>query len=291
MQTMAIALDIDGTLYDGVEVAPEAVAALKAAKAAGHRLLIVSGRRWEQIPAIVPIIDLFERVVGEEGGVLVNVATGEMTLLGEPIEPELVRGLQAAGVPFLDVGHVVVGTPAAWIDTVTEVRDRLGSTLAMVRNKSSVALAPPECNKGTGLRAALQDLGIEGIPVLAVGDAENDLAMFRVATIAVGVANADAAVMASGIPITEGRAGRGVAEALRTYLPRADDAPATDNAAGALPASALAEGDLPVGHVSAPDLATAELSASDQATADLPAPDLGTVDLAVADLSASGAVG
>ena len=60
--------------------------------------------------------------------------------------------------------------------------------------------------------------------MLAVGDAENDLAMFRIATIAVGVANADAAVIASGVPITEGRAGRGVPEALHKYLPNANEA-------------------------------------------------------------------
>lgn len=228
---MVIALDIDGTLYDGVEVAPEAVDAIRQAKADGHRLIIVSGRRWEQVRSVVPEVDLFERVIGEEGGVMVDVAADTLTLLRDPVEPELVRGLEAAGVPFLDVGHVVIGTPAEWVDVVTQVRDRLGSSLTLVHNKSSVALAPPDCNKGTGLRAAMADLGIEDMPILAVGDAENDLAMFRIATIAVGVANADAAVLASGVPITEARAGRGVAEALRQYLPKLATPVPVDHAA------------------------------------------------------------
>ena len=43
--------------------------------------------------------------------------------------------------------------------------------------------------------------------------------MFAIASIAVGVANADEAVRSAGIPLTSGAAGLGVAEALQTYLP------------------------------------------------------------------------
>lgn len=221
MQQMLVAVDVDGTLFDGEEVAYAAVRALRRASADGHTLIIVSGRRWESLQQVVPsVLGLFDRVVCEEGGVMVDVASGELTLLAEPVEPALVAALQAAGVPALDVGHVVVGAPFDYLALVTDVRDRVGSGRHIVVNKGSVALAPLGCDKGTGLRAAVADLGLDGMPVIAIGDAANDLPMFAIATIAVGVANADDAVRASGVQLTAAAAGLGVAEALRQHLPR-----------------------------------------------------------------------
>jgi hydroxymethylpyrimidine pyrophosphatase-like HAD family hydrolase len=218
---MVIAVDVDGTLYDGVNVAPEAVDALRQATADGHTLVIVTGRRWEELGHVVPtVLELAVRAVCEEGGVLVNVATQQLTLLADPAEPELIAGLRAAGIGALDVGHVVVGAPTTALALVTEVRERVGSRRTIITNKGSIALTPPGCDKGTGLRAAIADLHLEGSPILAIGDASNDLAMFDIATIAVGMANADDAVRASGVPLTTASAGLGVAEALRTFLPR-----------------------------------------------------------------------
>jgi hydroxymethylpyrimidine pyrophosphatase-like HAD family hydrolase len=102
---------------------------------------------------------------------------------------------------------------------VTEVRDRVGSNRAIITNKGSIALTPRGCDKGSGLTAAITDLGLQGLPIMAIGDASNDLAMFGIATIAVGVANSDDAVRASGAQLTTASVGLGVAEALRRFLP------------------------------------------------------------------------
>jgi hydroxymethylpyrimidine pyrophosphatase-like HAD family hydrolase len=217
---MVVALDVDGTLYDGVEVAPEALAELRRTRADGHTLVIVTGRRWEELGTVVPeVVELVARAVCEEGGVMVDVASGNITLLAEPVDPALVDALDAAGVPMLDVGRVVVGAPTTSLAVVTAVRNRMGSNRRIVTNKSSIALTPAACDKGTGLLAAMADLGQSGRPILAIGDAANDLPMFAVATIAVAVANADDAVRASGVPMTTATFGAGAAEALRRFLP------------------------------------------------------------------------
>ena len=221
MERMVVALDVDGTLFDGVAVAPVAIDAIRQAHADGHRIIIVTGRRWESLHTVVPdIVELCDRIVCEEGGVLVNVPAGTLTLLADPLEPALLDALRIAGVPDLDVGHVVVGAPTDWRATVQAVRDSVGSQRHLVVNKGSVALAPEGCDKGTGLRAAVADLGAQALPIIAVGDAANDLPMFAIATIAVAVANADETVRAAGIALTTGAVGEGVAEALRTHLPR-----------------------------------------------------------------------
>jgi hydroxymethylpyrimidine pyrophosphatase-like HAD family hydrolase len=217
---MVIAVDVDGTLFDGAEVAHQAVEALRAARADGHAVVIVTGRRWEELGHVVPeVLPMTDRVICEEGGVLVNVGTGQITLLAEPAEADLITALRAEGVPDLDIGHVVIGAPTTSLDVVTEVRDRVGSRRRVIINKGSIALAPAGCDKGTGLRAAIADLHLEGWAIIAIGDASNDVAMFDVATIAVGVANSDDAVRASGVQLTTASFGLGVAEALQRHLP------------------------------------------------------------------------
>jgi hydroxymethylpyrimidine pyrophosphatase-like HAD family hydrolase len=217
---MVIAVDVDGTLFDGAEVAREAIEALHAARADGHTLVIVTGRRWEELGHVVSeVLPMTDRAVCEEGGVLVNVGTGQLSLLAEPAEADLIAALRAAGVRNLDIGHVVIGAPTTSLDVVTAVRDRVGSQRMVITNKGSIALAPAACNKGTGLLAAIADLHLEGRDILAIGDASNDVAMFDVATIAVGVANSDDAVRASGVQLTTASFGLGVAEALRRHLP------------------------------------------------------------------------
>lgn len=230
MQKMVIAVDVDGTLYDGVGVDEAAVAALGDARRDGHTIVIVTGRQWGQLGQVVPmILGLADAAVCEEGGVLVDlrsssdVDSAQVTLLAEPIEPQLVAALRAAGVTNLDVGRVVVGAPTGALATVTRVRDQVGSNRLIITNKGSIALTPRGCDKGQGLSAALRALHLEHVPVLAIGDAENDLAMFAVATIAVGVANADEAVRASGVPLTQATSGLGVAEALERFLPQSSE--------------------------------------------------------------------
>jgi hydroxymethylpyrimidine pyrophosphatase-like HAD family hydrolase len=217
---MLIATDVDGTLYDGEGVPDEAISALARARDDGHVVLIVTGRRWESLAAVVPdVVELCIGAVCEEGGVFVDVATRSLRLLAEPVELELVEALELAGVPALDIGHVVIGAPVACLAEVLWARDHVGSRRSVVTNKGSVALVPPGCDKGTGVRAAVAALALGHHSILAIGDAENDLAMFAVATISVGVANADDAVRASGVALTAASFGMGVAEAVRRHVP------------------------------------------------------------------------
>jgi hydroxymethylpyrimidine pyrophosphatase-like HAD family hydrolase len=223
---MLIALDVDGTLFDGSGVAPAAIAALQAARQSGHIVMIVTGRRADSlIDVVAEVLPLCDTVVAEDGGVLVDLATGAVELLAPRIDDDLIDALVAAGVTDLDVGMVAVGAPRGFEAQVRAVNDARGADRHVLVNKGSVTLVPPGCHKGTGLRAAVARLGEPAPAILAIGDASNDLPMFAVATIAVGVANADDDVRASGIVITRAAYGDGVAEALDRFLP--DPSPRT----------------------------------------------------------------
>ena len=91
MQKMVIAVDVDGTLFDGSGVADEAIEALRQATADGHTLVIVTGRRWEGLDLVIPdVVVLAERVVCEEGAVMVDVADQQVTLLAAPVDQALI---------------------------------------------------------------------------------------------------------------------------------------------------------------------------------------------------------
>jgi hydroxymethylpyrimidine pyrophosphatase-like HAD family hydrolase len=217
---MLVALDVDGTLFDGERVVSAAVDAVVAAADSGHHMVIISGRRHDSLVEILPpaLLTAMSCCVCENGGVLVD-AEGDLHLLAPALDPRLVAALRAAGVPDLDVGTVAIGGPVTHVDAIVAARDEVGSAHVVVINKDSAALLPPGCDKGSGLLAAIDSLGVHGIEVMAIGDAENDVPMFDLATIPVGVANADETVLGLGIRITDAAAGLGVAEALARWLP------------------------------------------------------------------------
>ena len=87
----------------------------------------------------------------------------------------------------------------------------------------SIAIVPVGCDKGTGLRRAIEHLaasdpGVGNTPIMAVGDATNDLPMFAIADVAVAVANAEPALAETGIEVTDSGFGSGVAEALTRHV-------------------------------------------------------------------------
>ena len=82
---MLVALDVDGTLFDGLSVDPAAVEAIEAAVADGHVVIIVSGRPWRDLQEIIPdVLRSTTVAVCEHGAVLVDVAIGSVHRTATP---------------------------------------------------------------------------------------------------------------------------------------------------------------------------------------------------------------
>src|SRR5512144_333309 len=109
MRYTAVALDFDGTIaHDGV-VPPHVVEGLRRLKETHRALLLVTGRELPELLAIFPPIDVFDRVVAENGALLYRPQSGERVELGEAPPPALVEALRARGVP-LSVGASIIAT-------------------------------------------------------------------------------------------------------------------------------------------------------------------------------------
>src|SRR3954462_3318630 len=160
MRYFALATDYDGTLaHDGV-VSPATIAGLEQLRATGRKLILVTGRELADLLRAFPSIDLFDRVVAENGALVYTPSTREEQPLADPPPKAFVAALQAQGVTPLSVGRVIVATWHPNETTVlTTIRD-LGLEHQLIFNKGAVMVLPPGINKAAGLSAALEQLGI-----------------------------------------------------------------------------------------------------------------------------------
>ena len=167
---------------------------------------------------VFPRIDLFDRVVAENGALLFDPTTKKETPLGPEPSPELVETLRKKGVNPLSVGRSIVATWEPNEKLVLEAIREHGLELQIVFNKGAVMVLPPGINKASGLKAACEDLGLSAHNVVSVGDAENDHAFLQASGYAVAVANALPTIKDEADLVTKGARGAGVAELIEAVL-------------------------------------------------------------------------
>jgi hypothetical protein len=214
----ALACDYDGTLaHDGV-VSNETVEALRQFRASGRKLLLVTGRRLDDLFRIFPHPKLFDHIVAENGAVLFRPAGGETLDLCGPPPEKFVDALRKARVQPLEVGHVIVATREPQEMLVLQIIRDLGLELQVIFNKGAVMVLPTGVNKATGLDRALNKLGLAPETVVAIGDAENDHAFFDFCGLSVAVANALPAVREHADVTTVASHGAGVVELIQGLM-------------------------------------------------------------------------
>jgi len=207
----ALATDYDGTLaYDGVVDAPT-IDALNRARAAGLKLLMVTGRELSDLFNTFAHSTLFDAIVAENGAVVYDPATQDVDVRSAAPPPALLERLRAEGVPF-SVGHSIVATFKPHEHQLLEAIRDLELEWHVIFNKSSVMALPSDVTKASGLAPALGALGVSCARTVGVGDAENDQAFLRACGVAVAVANALQSVKDGAHLITQGRNGAGVIE-------------------------------------------------------------------------------
>jgi hydroxymethylpyrimidine pyrophosphatase-like HAD family hydrolase len=221
LRYFCLASDYDGTLARDSHVEPSTVQALKRVSTSGRKLVLATGRTVDSLRNVFPETSLFDLVVAENGAVLYNPSTDERRALSDPPPPGFVRELQRRGVEPLDVGQCIVAT---WRPHEAEVLDVIrsqGLELHVIFNKDAVMILPSGVNKGTGLRIALDGLGLSPHNTLGIGDAENDHAFLGICECSVAVANALQPLKENADVVTEASHGAGVEEIIAQLL--ADD--------------------------------------------------------------------
>ncbi len=209
----ALALDYDGTLTSHDRLAEPTVVALERARRAGLQLILVTGRTFFELARVCSRLDLFDVVVAENGAVLHYPADDAIRDEGPEPPPRLIAALDRHAIPF-QLGRVIVATAHSYEAQVRRIMADAGIELDLVRNRAALMLLPRGVSKGSGVRHALQRLGLSFHDVLAVGDAENDLELFATCGFAACPGNAVAEVTRVADWVFPGEGGEAVTRAI-----------------------------------------------------------------------------
>lgn len=218
MRYLALATDYDGTLATDGRVPDEVTTALERLRSTGRLLLLVTGRELDELLSVFDRVDLFDRVIAENGAVLYRPDVKERVSLGEAPAPAFVEDLRSRGVDPISVGDVIVATWQPHEAQVLAAIASLGLDLQVIFNKGAVMVLPAGINKATGLEAALQELKLSVHNVVGIGDAENDLAFLERSELAVAVANALPTVVERCDHVTAADHGAGVIELIEAII-------------------------------------------------------------------------
>lgn len=219
---------------------PRRVSVLERVRSSGRRVILVTGRRLDDLKRVCPRLDVFDAVVAENGGLIHWPETRESQLLGPPPPRRFLERLEEQRVSPLEVGEVIVATAHPNERRIIEVIHQLGLELQIVFNRDEVMVLPPGINKGSGLLAALSRMGLSAHEVVAIGDAANDHSFLAVCECAVATAEAPEALRSKADFTTRGSNGAAVQELANELIEtdltaRRTNGPGAEVALGVLP--------------------------------------------------------
>lgn len=221
MRFLVLATDFDGTIAHNGHVPEPVWTAIRKLRESGRKAIMVTGRELEDLLAICPHLDLFDRIVAENGALIYNPATKEIKRLCDPPPPRFVESLRAQKITPLSAGHVIVATVKPFENAVLNTINELGLEMQVIFNQESVMVLPSGVNKATGLAATLAELKLSPHNVVGIGDAENDHALLTACECGAAVGNAVPALRERADVVMSGGPGDSVVELIEKMV--ADD--------------------------------------------------------------------
>jgi len=203
-----LALDIDGTLTTAAHrIDPRVFERLPEWPAP---IVIATGKSFPYPVALCHFLGIPERVIAENGGVV--CVDDHLAFQGD-------RETAKAAIELFqerggDLGWGAADTTNRWreseiaasMDANEELLREVAAEfdLEVVDTGYAYHLKTPGVEKGEGLVAVADLLGLEPSEFVAVGDSENDVSLFETAGEAYAVANADDRALAAADHVTDG---------------------------------------------------------------------------------------
>lgn len=218
MRYVVLAAGFDGTLAREGRCDPRSDAILRALAASGRKLILVTSRELRDVLDVFPQASLFDYLVAENGAVVHRPAARESEILAPAPSEVLIHELRRREVEPLSVGSVVVTTSNSYREALSNIIQRLRLDCHLLDNGTTVAALPTGVNKASGVERVLEELGLSAHNLLAIGDAENDIALFELAEHGAAVANASPSLKRIADRVTRASYAEGFAEVARELL-------------------------------------------------------------------------
>jgi hydroxymethylpyrimidine pyrophosphatase-like HAD family hydrolase len=186
MKLSVIALDYDGTVTRNDRLEAPMREAIADARRRGVAVMIVTGRRLDDLRRIAGSLQFVDGVVAENGALVHFPDGGLTTTLAPPIPAGFVTRLQQEGIVF-QAGQCLIDADASAAPRMLSVIRELELPIVLLFNRSRVMAMAQGISKATGLRAALEAIRKSPRNAVAVGDAENDHELLRFAEVGAAV--------------------------------------------------------------------------------------------------------
>jgi hypothetical protein len=196
MKLSVLALDYDGTIAWADTLDGSVRDAIAAARARGIIVLLVTGRILDELRRVAGDLHFVDGVIAENGAVIHFPGSAHTSALAPAIPPAYVDELRRRGIGCR-AGQCLVDADAADGPRLLDVIRTLELPLVLLFNRSRVMTLPQGVSKATGLRAALDILRASPRNTIAIGDAENDHELLRLAELGLAVEWGSASLLAA----------------------------------------------------------------------------------------------
>jgi len=186
MKLTVLALDYDGTIARGDQVDPSILDAVADARRRGIAVMLVTGRRLDDLRRVAGDLHFVDGIVAENGALLHFPDGGLTTTLAPPIPAEFIARLLSQRIAFHAGQCLVEADASAAPQMLHAIRD-LELPIVLLFNRSQVMALAQGISKATGLSAALETLRKSPRNAIAIGDAENDHELLRLAEVGAAV--------------------------------------------------------------------------------------------------------
>ena len=186
MKLFSLALDYDGTVARRDQLDPDVRDAIAFARAQGITVLLATGRILDELRRVAGDLHFVDGVIAENGAVLHFPQSDHTSLLAPAVSQVFLDELRRRGIACR-AGQSLVDADATDAPVILDVIHALELPLVLIFNKGRVMTMPQGVSKGTGLREALATLRLSPRNTLAIGDAENDHELLRLAEVGAAV--------------------------------------------------------------------------------------------------------
>lgn len=221
MKPKIFAVDIDGTITDnkGGRVDLDALAALRYLIKLGHKVIYVTGRSSIEAYVLSVFGGTTRIAVGENGGIITS-GPNEHKLIGN--KQECMRAFEFLKTKIPDAIEKPVFSRLTEVVLERNFDIKLGKKI-FAENDFDVQLSDSMyayhidskgVNKANGFLEVMKMFSAKKEDVIAIGDSETDVSLFKLAGISVALGNASDEVKSQATMSVLGHAGDGVLEAL-----------------------------------------------------------------------------
>jgi hypothetical protein len=227
LKPKTFAVDIDGTITEngGGRINLDALSVLRHLTKIGHNVIFVSGRSSVEGYLLSVFGGTTRLAVGENGGCITNGPNNHI-LLGN--KKECFRAFEVIKSKIDNVKEKPV-FPRLTEVVLERTFDIEEAKKLVINNNLNVDLADSQyafhinskgINKARGFREVMKMLSISKNDVIAIGDSETDIPLFKIAKTSVALGNSADFVKAEAKIVVSGKAGDGLIEAMDKLAPK-----------------------------------------------------------------------